>query len=154
MEGIITNTIKETTQLAKKFVQDEINGQKIVCLKGELGAGKPTFTQGILKEFGAVGPYTSPTFTIVKEYDVDKYEVKKIYHIDAYRIGSDDMQTIGWDDMIANDNALIIIEWPENIIDILPQNAYVILCEMVSEAQRKYTFIANGKAVVGQSNNK
>lgn len=152
MESIITNTIEETVQFAKKFVKNEISGKKIICLKGELGAGKTTFTQGILKEFSADGPYTSPTFTIVKEYDVDKSEIKKIYHIDAYRIGSDDMWTIGWDDMIKNDSALIIIEWPENIVDILPQNTYVILCEVVSEAKRKYTLIDNYKVIINQNN--
>jgi tRNA threonylcarbamoyladenosine biosynthesis protein TsaE len=148
MKTTITNTIEETATLAEQFVKTQVYGSMIVCLQGELGAGKTTFTQGILKVCGAEGPYTSPTFNIVKEYDVDSFGITKIYHIDAYRIGSDDVNSIGWGDMVANDKALIIIEWPENIAKILSQNIYVILCEMVSETQRKYTFDVDNKIVI------
>ena len=139
MKSITTNTIEQTYKLAAKFAKEESLGGVIVCLQGELGAGKTTFTQGLLKAFEAEGPYTSPTFNIVKEYDVDKYEIEKIYHIDAYRITSDDMQSIGWDDMITNKKSLIMLEWPENVADILPQDTIVILCEWVSQTKRKYT---------------
>ncbi|MEA3322903.1 MAG: tRNA (adenosine(37)-N6)-threonylcarbamoyltransferase complex ATPase subunit type 1 TsaE [Patescibacteria group bacterium] len=146
MKNIITNTIEETAQLAKEFVQTEINGNMIICLHGELGAGKTTFTQGILDAFDAKKPYTSPTFVIMKEYDVDKKTIKKIYHIDAYRICGDDMLALGWEDIIADEQALIIIEWPENIADVLPQNTFVVLCEVVDENSRKYSFSAKDES--------
>ncbi|XLQ20658.1 MAG: tRNA (adenosine(37)-N6)-threonylcarbamoyltransferase complex ATPase subunit type 1 TsaE [Candidatus Moraniibacteriota bacterium] len=140
MKNATTGTIEQTYELASDFVKEMVNGGFLVCLDGDLGAGKTTFTQGILKEFEAQGPYTSPTFNIIKEYDVNKYGIEKIYHIDAYRIGSDDMELIGWSDIIENDKALIVIEWPENVSEILPQNKFVISCEWVSENERKYNF--------------
>lgn len=140
MENTITNTIEETYRLASDFVQKNVNGSMVLCLKGDLGAGKTTFTQGILKEFNANGPYISPTFSLVKEYEVDKYGIKIIYHIDAYRISNDDVESIGWNDIINNKKALIIIEWPENIKKVLPQDVYVILCKMIDENKRQYIF--------------
>ncbi len=140
MKSVVTNTIKETYKLASDFVNESVHGGFVLCLQGDLGAGKTTFTQGVLKELGAEGPYTSPTFNIVKEYDVDKHEIEIIYHIDAYRISSDDMELIGWRDIVNNDKALIIIEWPENVQDILPSDVSVILCEMMDEGRHKYTF--------------
>ncbi|MEN8252303.1 MAG: tRNA (adenosine(37)-N6)-threonylcarbamoyltransferase complex ATPase subunit type 1 TsaE, partial [Patescibacteria group bacterium] len=110
------------------------------CLTGDGGSGKTTFTQGVLKAFGAEGPYTSPTFNIVKEYAVDKKNIEKIYHIDAYRITGDDMESIGWTDIVSNKKALVIIEWPENVSDVLPENSFMILCEWISENERKYKF--------------
>jgi len=141
MKSVVTNTIEETHTLASNFVQAKINGKKIICLSGELGSGKTTFTQGILTAFDAKGPYTSPTFNIIKEYDVDKNGIKKIYHIDAYRIKSDDMELIGWRDITADKDALTIIEWPENVSDILPEDVLMISCEVVDENKRKYVFL-------------
>ncbi len=140
MKSIITNTLEETSQLANDFVKNDISGGMVVCLEGDLGSGKTTFTQGILKALGAEGPYTSPTFVIMKEYDIDKQTIKKVYHIDAYRIGGDDMLSLGWNDIISDEHALVIIEWPEKIKDILPQNSYMISCEGISELERKYIF--------------
>ncbi len=140
MDEVITQTIEETYKLASDFVNESVHGGLVLCLQGNLGAGKTTFTQGVLKEFGAEGPYTSPTFNIVKEYYVDKHKIEIIYHIDAYRINSDDMELIGWRDIVNNDKALIIIEWPENVQDILPSDVSVILCEMIDEKRHKYTF--------------
>jgi len=140
MKSITTNSVEETYELARDFVRDEIGKNRIICLQGDLGAGKTTFTQGVLSELGAQKPYTSPTFNIVKEYDVDKYGIEKVYHIDVYRIGSEDMESIGWHDIVKDDKALVVIEWPENIKDILPSKVNVVLCEMIDKDKHKYTF--------------
>ena len=140
MKKVITNTIEETYELAGDFVDESVRCGFLLCLEGDLGAGKTTFAQGGLKKFGAEGPYTSPTFNIIKEYDVGKYGIETIYHIDAYRIGSNDMELIGWCDIVNNNKALTIIEWPENVQDILPEDAFVISCEIVNESKRKYNF--------------
>jgi tRNA threonylcarbamoyladenosine biosynthesis protein TsaE len=140
METTVTNTTEETKALATEFVKTQIQGGMVVCLQGELGAGKTTFVQGVLSACSAIGPYTSPTFNIVKEYNVNTFGLEKIYHIDAYRISDEDVDSIGWGDIIVNEKGLVLVEWPENIKKVLPKNTYVILCEMVSETQRKYTF--------------
>lgn len=64
----------------------------------------------------------------------------KIYHIDAYRIGVEDMIELGWYDMIAEERTLIIVEWPERIECIIPQDAVHIACTWIDEAHRQYTF--------------
>lgn len=141
MKNVITQTISATHALAQDFVDSLEHGkQRIVGLTGDLGSGKTTFTQGILAACGAQGPYTSPTFTIMKEYDVDMYGIKKVYHIDAYRIASNDMIELGWKDLISDPAALVIIEWPENIKDILPNDMILIRCRWVGDEEREYIF--------------
>lgn len=139
MKKVITQTIEQTHALAKDFISH--NTQKIIALEGELGSGKTTFTQGILSASGAEKPYTSPTFTIMKEYDVNAFNYEKIYHIDAYRIGSDDMINLGWQDIVLDQKSLIIIEWPENIQDLLPHDTIKIQCTWISDAEREYAFV-------------
>jgi len=140
MKSVITKTIDETFQQATNFVKNDISGGGVVCLQGELGSGKTTFTQGMLGALGAEGPYTSPTFVIMKEYDVNDKIIKKVYHIDAYRINEDDMLLLGWDDIVNDEHALVIVEWPEKIRGILPQDKYMILCEGMNEFEHKYIF--------------
>lgn len=139
MKKVITRTIEGTHALAKEFI--EKNDSHIITLHGDLGSGKTTFTQGVLAACLAKGPYTSPTFTIMKEYDIDAYGFERVYHIDAYRISSEDMVELGWDDIMQDPKALVIVEWPENIESILPQDAKKIECKWVSESDREYVFL-------------
>lgn len=69
----------------------------VVALSGELGAGKTTFSQGILAEMGATGPFTSPTFVLMKQYNlsVPVRGIERIYHVDAYRVGEEDLRARG-----------------------------------------------------------
>lgn len=88
----------------------------VICLVGDLGAGKTTLTQSIAKSLEVYDYITSPTFTIVNEYE-GKYP---FYHFDVYRIGSsDEMYDIGYDEYIEN-GGVCIIEWANLIEDILP----------------------------------
>ena len=136
---MITNTIAQTHQLAREFALSLPSRTTIVCLSGDLGSGKTTFTQGVLHACGAPKPYTSPTFTIVKEYSATNRVFTKIYHIDAYRIGARDMVELGWHDMLAEDRVLIIVEWPERIAEIIPSDAQKITCAWIDADRRKYT---------------
>ena len=113
----------------------ELRGGEIICLSGELGSGKTTFTQGVLKGLGAKGPYTSPTFIVMKALQRSKVKtskvknssqnskVKNIYHIDAYRVGPKDILDLGWEEIIADKNNIVIIEWAERIKRIIPRKA-------------------------------
>lgn len=91
----------------------------LICLNGDLGAGKTTITKSIALSLGIDEDITSPTFTIVNEYT--DYE-NILYHFDVYRIGSsDEMYDIGFDDYMDSDG-IKIIEWSDIIDDILPEN--------------------------------
>lgn len=139
MKKVVTQTIEQTHELAKELISQNVH--KIITLQGDLGSGKTTFAQGILAACFAQGPYTSPTFTIMKEYEVNAFNFEKIYHIDAYRVESNDMIDLGWQDIVLEKKSLIIIEWPENITDLLPRDIQKIKCVWISDSEREYTIM-------------
>lgn len=126
MEEFVTSNSKQTKQLGEMLAK-EIRGGEIICLQGDLGAGKTTFTQGFLKGLGVQGPYTSPTFLIMKEYKRNARAVKKIYHIDAYRVESQDMLNLGWEEMVKSaqekKDSVVVVEWADRIKKIIPSDA-------------------------------
>lgn len=114
MKKIITSNETETILLGEKIGKNLKCGD-VVALFGDLGSGKTAFTNGVAKALGTSG-VSSPTFNIVNEYVGGKLP---LYHFDAYRINSDDWLNCGFDDYMFGDGACII-EWSENITDILP----------------------------------
>lgn len=129
----ITENSKQTQKLGELLAK-ELKGGEIICLSGDLGAGKTTFTQGLLKGLGAKAPFTSPTFVIMKKYK------KTIFHFDAYRVGAKDILNLGWEEMIADKKNVIIIEWAERIKKIIPKDALWIKLKWVDESKRKIIF--------------
>jgi tRNA threonylcarbamoyladenosine biosynthesis protein TsaE len=88
----------------------------IVTLSGDLGAGKTTFVQGIATALGVEERVTSPTFVIVKIYDLHDQAFRKLIHMDAYRLkGPQHLKVLGWEEMANDPQNLIFIEWPEKI---------------------------------------
>jgi len=154
-----TTTTDQTKKIGQKIAEQIKNdleknktpfhaaqGAAVICLSGDLGAGKTTFTQGLLEELGAEGPYTSPTFAIMKEYNLsnnngEKNNLKTAYHIDTYRIESKDILELDWNEIISNPGNVVIVEWAERIRDIIPENATWINFEWISENERKITFV-------------
>jgi tRNA threonylcarbamoyladenosine biosynthesis protein TsaE len=114
-------------RFAVDFAHD-VSGGMVVCLRGDLGTGKTTFAQALLGALGAEGPFVSPTFLVVRQYDLGKdaagfrQGIERIYHIDAYRITSQDMLELGWEEIVQDASALVIVEWPEQISDIFSQS--------------------------------
>jgi len=118
MDKVVVNNLNETKLLAKKFAK-LLHGGEVILLGGDLGAGKTTFTKGVLKSLGVKSEVTSPTFTIMREYKGKKF---KIYHFDMYRMTSGaEAREFGLEDYIysKDKNSLVFIEWPENVKDIL-----------------------------------
>ena len=92
----------------------------MVCLEGDLGAGKTTFTQGLAAALGAKRAVTSPTFCLVVEHPTEKF---LLVHMDLYRLhDADDVLTIGWEDYLAR-NAVLFVEWPDRAGDLIPAAA-------------------------------
>lgn len=136
MKQYTTKNEKETEQLAKKFAKN-LNNDSIVVLNGNLGVGKTRFTLGIAKYFGVQNLVSSPTFTIVNEYNVKNHElVNNIFHFDVYRLNNSDdfIDSIGTDYF---GKGICIIEWGNIIKDILPAETIYINIESPIDVQDK-----------------
>lgn len=144
-----THSAEETRAWGKELAGTILPGT-LLCLTGDLGAGKTTLVQGLLEGLGAERPYVSPTFVIMKQYDLPTRQtglpttsvtgVKRIYHADAYRVGSKDFTEIGFAEWCADRDGLVILEWPERIADILPEKRIDITLTSLSETKREITF--------------
>jgi len=141
---------EETRKLAKIIFKEIIftNLSRAVLLQGELGAGKTFFAGEIIRLAGTKDAPTSPTFVIMKEYEIDKNQIlehsivkidfKKIYHIDCYRINSaKEILDLGWKDIIEDSGCLVLVEWPEKIKTIWPKKFVKISFEVIGENERK-----------------
>ncbi len=92
----------------------------VIALLGDLGAGKTTLTQGIVRSLGYEGAVTSPTFSLVQEYRGGKLDV---FHFDFYRVESEhELLDLGWDDYLDR-GGLVVVEWPALYSEILPRQA-------------------------------
>ena len=117
MYKYVSKSENDTIDFACKIAKFLKKGNTIV-LTGDLGSGKTKFTQGILKYFNLENEISSPTFTIVNEYNTPNVN---IYHFDVYRLAdSDEFYAIGGDEYL--NNGICIIEWGEIIEDILPKD--------------------------------
>ena len=112
-------SVEETWTLAASLAKELKRGD-VVCLEGELGAGKTTFTQGLAAALGVPGRVTSPTFCIVQEHESPDV---LLVHMDLYRLsGEDDVLAIGWEDYLER-GAIVVIEWPERAGSLVPAGA-------------------------------
>lgn len=123
-------SVEETWALARMFAEDLKPGD-VVCLEGDLGAGKTTFTQALAAALGVRGRVTSPTFCIVQEHHPSaesRLYPHLLVHMDLYRLtGEDDVLAIGWEDY-RSEGAILVVEWPERAGTLIPASAkHVIL---------------------------
>ncbi|MBP3931124.1 MAG: tRNA (adenosine(37)-N6)-threonylcarbamoyltransferase complex ATPase subunit type 1 TsaE [Peptostreptococcaceae bacterium] len=115
MVKIYLENEEKTREIGSKL-GELLTPKSVICLIGDLGAGKTTMTQSLARALGVDDYITSPTFTIVNEYEGKM----PLYHFDVYRIGSsEEMYDIGFDEYI-NGDGVCIIEWANLIEDILP----------------------------------
>ncbi|MFZ7133716.1 MAG: tRNA (adenosine(37)-N6)-threonylcarbamoyltransferase complex ATPase subunit type 1 TsaE [Eubacteriales bacterium] len=114
--NLISNCSQDTYAIGLKLGQ-QINAPIVVCIQGQMGAGKTVFSQGILRGLGVTEKYiTSPTYTLVNAYEVNKHQ---IYHFDVYRIVDfDELRCIGFDEYM-DGSSTVIIEWADRISQYL-----------------------------------
>jgi len=136
----ITHSTEETRALGATLARDILSGS-VLALRGDLGAGKTTFVQGLLEELGAEKPFVSPTFVIMKEYDLaapTTTGIARVYHVDAYRIDDPaDMEKLGFDEWCADPEGLVLVEWPEKIANLLPENTKTVSLRWLSDTDRE-----------------
>ena len=111
----ITHSPDETRALGRTLAQ-ALQGGAVVAFTGDLGAGKTAFVSGMAEGLGIEERVTSPTFTIVNEYEGGRLP---LFHFDMYRLGSaDELFDIGWEDYLAR-NGVCAVEWSENVDEAL-----------------------------------
>lgn len=117
--NFVSHSENDTIKFADEFAS-KLDAHSIIVLSGDLGSGKTKFTEGILKHFGLEDEVSSPTFTIVNEYDSKNF---KIFHFDLYRLADvDEFYAMGGEEYLQN--GLCIFEWGEMIEEIL-QTHYI-----------------------------
>ena len=132
-----SNSPEDTTGIAKDFAKTLVPGD-VICMNGDLGVGKTAFVQGLSKELGIEEYLSSPTFTIVNCYEGKL----PLYHFDVYRIADpDEMYEIGYEEYVYGDG-ISVIEWAENIKDILPETRYEISIKKDYEKGENYREIS------------
>jgi tRNA threonylcarbamoyladenosine biosynthesis protein TsaE len=137
-----SNSAAQTERLGVRLGELLQTGD-IICLSGELGAGKTCMARGISRGWGAMRSATSPTFTILNEY-LRASDGLPLFHLDCYRLeGPADALQIGLDDILERPGAMMI-EWPERIAAALPPDRLWISLRWVANTKRGLCFEADG----------
>lgn len=135
--NLTTSSPRATKRIAEKLAL-LLRPGSVITLEGELGVGKTVFAKGIANGLGVKEPVTSPTFTIIKEYEGEL----PFYHIDAYRLEFSE-EDIGFDEYFSG-SGITVIEWAQFIEDFLPKNRLQIEISYVNEHSREITFVPEG----------
>lgn len=146
---VISKSIKDTakiaTDLARKIkTKRPGNGAIVIALEGELGVGKTVFAKAFARALGIKSNITSPTFVILKRYPFSltkNYKLKTenfFYHIDAYRLKDHrDLIAIGIEEILADPNDIVLIEWSDRVQKILPKKHIKIHIDHVNRTTRR-----------------
>ena len=132
----ITNCEEETEALGARL-GERLEPGAVIAFTGDLGAGKTAFTRGLARGLGIAGRVTSPTFTIVNEYEGGRLP---LFHFDMYRLNSsDELFDIGWEDYLAR-GGVCAVEWSENVSDALEEGTILVrICRGTADNQRSIT---------------
>jgi len=133
--------LKDINKVAERILEDvnkrNFKNAKVVTLSGDLGAGKTTLTQEIAKALGIKEKVISPTFVIMKKYKTTHDSFKQLVHIDAYRLEkSQELMSLGWSDLLKDEGNLIILEWPEKVLECLNNDIYKVILNHEDEENR------------------
>ncbi len=140
----VSQGAQDTQAIAAKLAQKvraamPLAAATIVALRGELGAGKTTFTQGFARALGVVQTPKSPTFMLAKQYAIPRTSYS-LWHLDCYRLKSHaDLAVIDLHALYGDANNIMMIEWPENIGDGLPRDRIEVHFEHAGDDKRSIT---------------
>ena len=131
-----THSEKETEDLGARFAE-KLPAGAVIALYGDLGCGKTAFVRGMARGMGIDCAVTSPTFTIVNEYDGPR----PLFHFDMYRLGSaDELFDIGWEDYLAR-GGVCAVEWSENVPGAFEGDEIAVRFEKTGDNDREITIV-------------
>jgi len=137
----ISHSPEQTVRLGARLGERLASGD-LVCLSGEMGAGKTTFITGVGRGWGALEPVTSPTFVLVNEYR--RADGLCLRHMDCYRLTSSaEAVALGLNDLLDAAGAMLI-EWPERILEALPRERLNLRLSWVNDSKRGFRLEAVG----------
>ena len=123
----------EQTAVIGKIIGERLNGGDVIVLEGALGAGKTALAKGIAQGLGIDETVTSPTFTLISEYEGRI----RLYHMDVYRLeGAEDFIALGAEELLYGEGACVI-EWGEKIAELIPENAIIIKIKVEDDGVRR-----------------
>lgn len=135
----LSHSTQETEAIGEELAQ-KLRGGDVLAFTGSLGMGKTAFTRGLARGLGCRGRVTSPTFTIVNEYEGRT----PLFHFDMYRLGSsDELFDIGWDDYLAR-GGVFAVEWSERVSDALPEDTIFVDIARTDEHEDWRTITVTG----------
>ncbi|MEL6148777.1 MAG: tRNA (adenosine(37)-N6)-threonylcarbamoyltransferase complex ATPase subunit type 1 TsaE [Chloroflexota bacterium] len=138
---IISHSAEQTARLGARLGKLLRPGD-VVCLAGDMGAGKTVFSAGVGRGWGATHALTSPTYTLVHEHRRD--DGAKLYHLDCYRLqNADEADSIGIDDIL-DSGSVMLIEWAERIAEILPDEKLWIELRVIESTRRNLMLDGTG----------
>ncbi len=130
-----THSEQETEALGARFAE-KLPAGAVVALYGDLGCGKTAFVRGMARGMGLDATVTSPTFTIVNEYEGGE---KPLFHFDMYRLaGAEELFDIGWEDYLAR-GGVCAVEWSENVPGAFEGDEIVVRFEKTGDSEREIT---------------
>ena len=134
MKQIKIDSLSELSDVAREIIES-LQGRTVVLFRGEMGAGKTTLISRIVEELGAEDNVTSPTFAIVNQYEGTEC---RIYHFDFYRIERlEEAYDFGYEEYFYSGD-LCLVEWPEKIEPLLPEDAMQVMIRVVDEDSRMF----------------
>ena len=142
----ITQSARETQKLGETIGNSLKPGAlaTVLLLHGDLGSGKTTFVQGLAKGLGVSERIVSPTFILMRHYELSNQLFTTLYHIDLYRLDeANSLESLGLEELFQDPHALIVIEWPQRLGKVKPEGATMMNFSVVSENKRRITIPDN-----------
>lgn len=135
MKEIVIDSLSDLDSVAEAVLQT-LNGRNVVAFFAPMGAGKTTLISAIMAKLGSADIVTSPTFALVNQYYTDAKDA--VYHFDFYRINNlSEAFDMGYEEYFYSGD-LCLVEWPEKIEPLLPDDTMVVKIEILGESERKF----------------
>lgn len=135
-----TASAEETRQLARKFAA-LLRGGEIVFLRGPIGAGKTVFVKGVAEAWGLKSSPTSASFSLMKRYENRKHT---LFHIDLFRLEEGEIFNLGFEEMLEEEDAVILAEWPDPVAAMLPADRLEMEFVLLDGDRRQINLSAGG----------